>query len=236
MNVFSNRNIIAPSKKELWAGLACFVAYLLGIPILLGLCVPYFSEDSLRANFLYNMTISVCSFLMVLFLFRDFLFRSRVPFGLLLVTTLFGFLGARGLESLWWIVLSFVQMLLPEFPSNMNQELVEEFLTSYKGYMILNVVLLAPFIEEILFRGIIFAPLCEKNPLLAYIASMSAFAFLHVLSYIGVQHWSVLLFSFLQYLPAGFVLCWSYQRTQSIWAPIVLHGLINLYSSIFSLI
>ena len=235
MNVFSNRNIVAPSRKELWGGLICWFAYLLVIPVLLSLCVPYFSQDSIRASFLYNLTSIVCTFLLVVFLFRNFLFRSRLPFRLLLITCLFGFLGARALESLWWILLSFISPLLPESPSNMNQNIVMEFLNTYTGFMLLDVALLAPFVEEILFRGVIFAPLCKKSPLLAYIVSMVAFAALHVISFIGVQHWSVLLFTSLQYLPAGFVLCWSYQRSGSIWSPIVLHGLINLYSSIISM-
>ena len=232
MNVFSNRNLIAPTKKELWGGLACFIAYMIAIPILLQICVPLFSIGGTYAAFLYNISCSVCSFLMVLVVFRKLLFRSQLPMMLLLHTCFFGFIGARALDRLWMLLLSFVQLLLPETPVNMNQDLVVEFMTSYTGYMLLDVVLLAPVIEELLFRGVIFAPLCEKKPILGYAASMTAFAFLHVVSFIGVQHWSILLFSFLQYLPAGFVLCWSYQRSQSIWAPIVLHGLINLYSSI----
>ena len=235
MNVFSNRDVIAPTREELWGGFVCFMAYLLVIPAVLSLCFPIFAEDTPHSLFLYNLTISVCCFLLTLILFRKFLFRSRLPFGLLFVTCLFGFLANRALENLLWLLLSFLQQFLKETPINLNQNTVSAFLNTYRGAMLVNVVILGPFVEEILFRGVIFGPLCKKNIFLAYVASMVAFAALHVISYIGVQHWSVLLFSALQYLPAGFVLCWSYQRSQSIWAPIVLHGLMNLFVSLLSM-
>lgn len=235
MNVFNNRNIIAPSQKELWRGYVCFVAYLLVIPTVLSLCVPYFSESGSRAGFLFHLTSSVCNFLLVMILFRNFLFRSRIPFGLLLITCLFGFLGYRGLSAMWSLILVLAESLLPTEASNLNQNTVVDYLNHYSGYMLINVVVLAPVVEEVLFRGVIFAPLCKKNPLLAYVVSGGAFAMIHVLSYIGQQPGSVLLFSAAQYLPAAFVLCWSYQRTRSILAPIVLHGLMNLYSSILTM-
>lgn len=234
MIVFKNRILVSPTQKELWGGFACFAAYLIGIPLLLSVCFPYFSGEGVSVQFHYNVTVSVCNFLMVLIVFRKFLYRSQLPFLLLALTCLFGFLGTHALESLWWILLSFFQGWLPETPTNMNQASLELLLDSYRGHMLVITVVLGPFVEEILFRGVIFAPLCKKSPLLAYVLSMTAFAGLHILSFIGVQHWAVLLFSFLQYLPAGFVLCWSYQRSRSIWAPIVLHGLLNLYSSVMT--
>ncbi len=233
MIVFQNRKVIAPNQKELQGGLLCWLTYLL-LPFLLS-GFSFFHEDSLRSSFLFDLTFSVLCFLLVLIVFRSFLFRSRIPFLLLLLTCFFGFIGTQALSSLWWILLSFLEPLLPEAPSNMNQELVNSFLEHYKGAMLLNVVLFAPFIEELLLRGVIFAPLCKKSPLLAYAVSMTVFSALHVTGFIGVQHWAILLFSFLEYLPAAFVLCWSYQRSQSIWAPICLHGLLNLYSTILIL-
>ena len=230
MTVFQEKNLIVPSAKEMWAAMGCWVLDLIALPLLFSL-FPFFREDSLRAQFLYDLSITVCSFIIILFCFRKFLFRSRLPFNLLALTCLFGFLGARGLEAFCGIFLSFFVSFLPEDALNMNQELVNSFLESYSLPMIINVALLTPFIEELLFRGSLFGPMCKKSPFLAYIVSMILFAGLHVVSFIGIQHWSVLLFSFVQYLPAGFVLGWCYQRSHSIWPPIVLHGLLNLFSS-----
>ena len=234
MFVFKNRDVIAPSRKELLWGLLCWFAFMVGFPLLFG-AMGIFAEDSLRANFLYNLTVSVSSFALVLLVFRNFLFRSRLPFYMLLITCLFGFIANMGLESLNNILLALLYPFLQEDPTNLNQEAVNSFLNNYTGYMLLDVILLAPIVEELLFRGTIFGPLCRRSPLWAYIVSIAAFATLHVVGSIGVQHWTVILFSFLQYLPGGFVLCWSYQRSQSIWAPIALHGIMNLYSSIMIL-
>ena len=44
----------------------------------------------------------------------------------------------------------------------------------------LIVVLLAPFVEEVLFRGLVFGCLKEKSRIFAYILSCALFAFLHV--------------------------------------------------------
>ena len=231
MDVFSDRNPVAPNKKELWGGLICFIAYLILIPVALSL-LPWFSDDSTQTLFLYNLAVTVCDLVVVLFVFRDFLFRSKVPFGILIVTCLFGFLGGQALDRVWGGILGFLQTTFPETPVNMNQDNLVEFFDSYGGYMIIYTAVLIPFVEEILFRGVIFAPLCQKRPFWAYVASMSAFAFMHVLSFVGAQPWWMLLYSFLQYLPAGFVLCWSYQRSRSILTPIALHGLMNLYSSV----
>lgn len=232
-SVFANRNIIAPTKQELRWGLLCWIVYLF-LPIILSV-IPYFSGDSIEVVFHYNITISVVTFLLIAVCFRPFLYRSRLPFLLLFLTCLFGFLGSQGLGGLWNIFLSILRSLLPGETTNMNQELVNEFLLNYKGAMLIDVILFAPFIEEILFRGLIFAPLCKKKPFLAYAVSMACFAFFHVYGFIGSQSGVDLLFSFLQYLPAGFVLCWSYQRSQSIWAPMTLHGILNLISASYIL-
>ena len=231
MNVFQNRDMIAPNKKELILGLLCWFCYLVVFPILFA-AFPAFAGDDLRSQFLYNLTVSVSSFLLILGVFRNFLFRSRVPFLMVVLTCFFGYIAIMGLDSLMVLLLSFLSSFLKEKPVNMNQEIVNSFLLTYKGAMIIDVALLSPFIEEFLFRGLIFAPLCKRKPFLAYVVSMSCFAALHVISFIGVQDWSVLLFSALQYLPAGFVLCWSYQRSRSIWAPIALHGVMNFLSAI----
>ena len=77
-------------------------------------------------------------------------------------------------------------------------------------------------------RGVLFAPICRRKPWLAYLVTAVLFGLLHTVPYIGTQELSVLALSFLQYLPAGIVLGWAYQRTRSIWGAIALHSLINL--------
>ena len=116
-------------------------------------------------------------------------------------------------------------------PKNVNQNTAEGYLLGHPLVYGLCVVLLAPITEEILVRGVIFAPLCKKSPLLAYLVSILAFGALHLLVGIDAgQSARELLLTFVQYLPAGIFCGWVYQRTKSIYASIFLHILANLIS------
>ena len=53
---------------------------------------------------------------------------------------------------------------------------------------------------------------------------------IHIVNYVGVYSPLRLLLAFLQYLPAGLCLSWCYTKSGSIYGPIVMHSLINLYS------
>lgn len=76
---------------------------------------------------------------------------------------------------------------------------------------------LAPTIEEIAFRGILYRWLAERMRVpLAVAGSALAFAVLH-----GMPSLIPGIFVL------GALLAWSYERTRSIWAPIVLHGTYN---------
>ena len=49
----------------------------------------------------------------------------------------------------------------------------------------------------------------------------------HVVGYIGTLDWGLLGLSLVQYLPAGFCLCWCYKRSGNILSPILMHMLVN---------
>jgi len=88
-------------------------------------------------------------------------------------------------------------------------------------------VLLAPPVEETLFRGLIFANLHEKSRILAYALSALSFAAMHVWQYAGTVGWGAALLAALQYLPAGIALGWTFEKADTVWAPILAHAFIN---------
>ena len=90
------------------------------------------------------------------------------------------------------------------------------------------VVLLAPLVEELLFRAGIFGSLRGRSRVLAYVVSILAFAFLHVWKYALQEpiYWLYLL----QYLAPGFLLAHCYERSNSLWGSVILHAFINLNS------
>ena len=92
---------------------------------------------------------------------------------------------------------------------------------------IVGVVILAPVIEETLYRGLVYRNLWRKSRVAAYIVSMLVFAAVHSLGYLGSGELTTILLCFVRYLPAGLCLAWTYSKADNLFAPIVVHAVIN---------
>lgn len=92
---------------------------------------------------------------------------------------------------------------------------------------IVGVVILAPVIEEILYRGLVYRNLWRKSRAAAYIVSMLVFALVHTLGHVGTGDLTTMLLCFARYLPAGLCLAWTYSKADNVFAPIVVHAVIN---------
>ena len=89
-------------------------------------------------------------------------------------------------------------------------------------------VLLAPLVEESIFRGALFGTIRPKSAFLAYAVTAVLFAVYHLWPYfIADFNWLDLLYLF-QYIPVGLILAWCYERSGTIWTPMLVHALINL--------
>ena len=96
--------------------------------------------------------------------------------------------------------------------------------------MIVIAVLLAPIVEEVLFRGVVFGTTRKKSRILAYAVSSIFFSVYHLWDYmLAGFSWDLVLY-LLQYIPAGIILCWVYERSKNVWGPVFLHMLINYVS------
>lgn len=95
---------------------------------------------------------------------------------------------------------------------------------------IIGIVILAPVIQETLYRGLVFRNLWRKNKAAAYIISMIVFAAVHTLGYIGTEDITALVLCFIRYLPAGLCLAWTYSKADNVFAPIIVHAVINAIS------
>ena len=122
---------------------------------------------------------------------------------------------------LLFLISFIIQYVLPEYK---QQEIVLNFkstLIEDKG-ILLHVLILAPVVEEVIFRGYIYRILKSKLPIIfSMIISSTLFALIHynVLSYILLFVLSI----FLTYI---------YERNGSIICPIIIHSLFNLMMSI----
>ena len=88
-------------------------------------------------------------------------------------------------------------------------------------------MLLAGFLEEVLFRGLVFGNLKEKSRILAYVVSCVLFAFMHVWTFaLSAWDWSYFILM-LQYLVPGLVFAWAFDQSGTLWTSILLHATVN---------
>ena len=95
---------------------------------------------------------------------------------------------------------------------------------------VLIVVFLAPFVEEVLFRGLVFGNLRGKSRLAAYVISCLLFALLHVWQFAVVEQDITYFLLMVQYLVPGLVLAGAYDYSGTLWASIGLHAAANALS------
>lgn len=138
-------------------------------------------------------------------------------------TVLLGIFGCLALTG----VVSQIYMWLGIEGDSANQEIINEVLLGPGWWpMVISVVLIAPFIEEMLFRKI-FCGVCEHTcrfkPIVTILASTILFALIHVADLENLK------FIF-QYIPLAFVITFSYHYSKNIYVPIAIHLLNNLLS------
>ena len=93
--------------------------------------------------------------------------------------------------------------------------------------MAVGAVLLVPMAEELIHRGLIFGTLARPNRFFGSAVSAVFFAAIHVIGYIGFCSNRDLLLALIQYLPAGIVLGWAYEKSGTIFTPIAIHMMVN---------
>ena len=214
------------TKKELNMGYAYLAFDILLLPVLLQLLGSAFSFtiNETLINFAYFSVNLVCVLaIFSRFLRKNFLRASAFPKQLLQSTGL-GFLA-------YWVcsmVISILtQTLFPDFV-NINDSQIVAILGDYPTLMFLGTAIFAPIAEELLHRGLVFGSLFQKSIPLAYAASALLFASIHVAQYIGFYSPPYVALALVQYLPAGIIFAWTYQRSGSIFAPIMIHAINNI--------
>ena len=214
-----------PNRNETLFG-GIYLAFML---ILLPLLLKVFNsmtENPLSAgklNFIYYFI----NFALIVPVFGKFLLQSlkdalRVPFPTIWLALL-GYMGNLALSE---ILAIFLLILVPDF-ANINDLNVALMLQEEFSLLAIGTVVLVPVVEETLFRGMIFRNLYDRSPAGAYLISMVAFAAIHVTGYVGSVEPVYILLSFLQYLPAGYCLCFAYRRSGTIISPILMHMIVN---------
>ena len=203
------------TKKEIRQGLAYLAFSLLLLPTLLGF-FP-FREGLLNCVY-YTLNFAAVLVILRRFLGRSLLDALEAPFYTLYYAAL-GFLGYQALGELLMLVLPAVE--------NANNSAITGMILLDPIPLTVCLVLLVPVAEECFYRGIIFRGLYDRSPVLAYLLSMAAFSAIHVVGYVMDYTPMQLLLCFIQYLPAGYCLCFAYRHGGSILSPIITHSIVN---------
>ena len=179
------------------------------------------------SNSMVNMVYFITNFAVTLWIFRDFLKNAlKAAMARVFLTVWYGILAYLAYQVFTEFVTRVILMIDPGF-GNVNDANLQQMMEKDLVPLGLATVLLVPLTEETLYRGLIWRKLYDKNPTMAYLVSMVLFAAIHVVSYIGVYPPLRLVLCFVQYLPAGFCLCWCYKRSGNILSPILMHMLVN---------
>jgi len=223
------RVFIGPSRREWIFGLAYLLAHIVLIQIILIeiLLLLVLVFDIVLTDILFNVIWLLVALVVLVIALGRYLrasFARFLEYGLSNLTTVLAGYGIYWALSLPLTMLLYA--VLPEL-TNPNNDMVMEMVAQEFLPMFAIAVLLAPVVEEILFRGAIFAPLRKVNRLLAYVVSCLAFGLLHVMQFLIFDFSPLLFVTMLIYIPAGIALAWVYERSGSIWTAIGLHALIN---------
>lgn len=213
------------SRGELIGGFLYLPLYVIGLAWLLELTMAALGKktDSVTLNILYFLI----NFLAVALIFRRFLIASLSG----VAHQFWAFVQAVILGFAFYYVLSWVTVAALQFfnlaVANPNDDYVSTLAGDNFRLVAVCTILLAPMVEETLFRGLIFGNLRIKSRVAAYLVSALAFAAIHVWQFAGEVGWESTLLSAVQYLPAGVALGWTYEKADTIWAPVLVHCFIN---------
>ena len=232
-NAFRRRRCIQLTPREQKEGFVFLGLYVLVFPVLKPVVEDFFDRnfglylsEALSAALYHAIMV-----LVTVVLFRPYLeqaFRvllDRLPENLFALVT--GLVGAG--------VLHLLVILLPYPVENPNTfSWAVQFASSPAATAVI-VVLLMPFAEEVLFRGLLYDCLYRYGRPLAWTVSVLAFLLYSVWTFAVVYGDARYLLLAVQYLPMSLALTWCYERGGSIWSAFVLHALINGWALISAL-
>ena len=131
-------------------------------------------------------------------------------------------------REIWLDVLRFAAAFLVIVNhTNLNDTTISAQIDDAPRLTLIIIVLIAPFVEEVLFRGLVFGNLKGKSLAVGYVLSCLLFALSHVWEFIIVEQSVSQFLLMVKYLVPGFMLAWVYDRSGTLWTSIALHAAVN---------
>lgn len=211
-------------RRERIFGFIWLPIHIVVLPLLIGVIAGFTQSERLldASNTIYYLV----SFLAVLIGFWHFLKESFgrfvERFGYCCLIMLLAYFINIALSA----ALTAITNLTGELPTPNNDAIAEMADVAFKD-VFATAVLMAPIVEECLFRGTLFGTIARKNRVVAYAVTILVFSVYHVWQFaLAYQDWSVLI-SAANYIPLTAALIFCYDRTETIWTPIFFHMFVN---------
>ena len=223
------------TKREKAAGWLYLPVHIVVFPLVFGLVAPRLSLSLTNAE--ANLIYLGVGFLYCLLFLRGFLQRGfdamvdrPTRFLLAIANAIAIYWVLAILTSILWGVMA-EQLGLDAALSaagNPNEAALNSFVGQDAQIIKALAICFAPVVEEVLFRGVVFGEIRKRSRILAYLGSVLLFGVFHIWQYVLAYRDPMLLIYVVQYIPHSLALAWSYERSNSIWAPIACHAAMNL--------
>ena len=221
------------TSGEKIAGTILFAVYLVVLPFvtdplfrLIGKLLDTTISETVQSVIYYYVLFAV-----TLIVFHKFIARTSRNFadnlGVACRNMLLGLIALYGLNELVYRL----SAVVISNRTNLNDTTISAQIQDAPRVTLLIIVFLAPFIEEVLFRGLVFGNLKSKSRVVAYLVSCLLFALLHVWQFAVVQQDITYFLLMVQYLVPGAVLAWAYESSGTLWTSIGLHAVANALSA-----
>ena len=216
---------ISTTKHETIFGWIWLAFQMLALPEILS----WANETMRLSEAELNFCFFVINFIAVLLIFNKYLSRSFAQVfqhpSYFIQAVILGFVAYYACS---WGMNKLFSWIAPGY-TNANDASIAALSKGNFFLMAIGTVVLVPPVEECFYRGLVFRNLYGVSRPAAYLVSMAVFAFIHIIGYIQSYTPWQLVICFLQYLPAGLCLAWSYAKSDTIFAPIVIHALVNAW-------
>jgi membrane protease YdiL (CAAX protease family) len=221
------------TSGEKIAGTILFAVYLVVLPFVTDPLFRFIGRllDTTVSATVQSIVYYYVLFAVTLIVFHKFIARTSRNFadnlGVACRNILLGLIALYGLNELVYRLSS----LVISNRTNLNDTTISAQIQDAPRVTLLIIVFLAPFIEEVLFRGLVFGNLKSKSRVVAYLVSCLLFALLHVWQFAVVQQDITYFLLMVQYLVPGAVLAWAYESSGTLWTSIGLHAVANALSA-----
>lgn len=225
----------APNTSQTWAGIGLGIGYLFVISSIIFLIWTIFNNQLMDPKYdsTFESSVSqIISGIIVVVATGFIIGKNKV------IKILKGFnLKNLGIAATFVCIAFAASILIGHLEtaifgegeiSSSNQEAVENMIFQYKFVGFLMVAIMAPFVEEIIFRYFVFRG-CQRwlNTIWAFVITVVSFAGIHYLSSIMAGTLVEDLKSILSYLVPSFIMTFLYYKNKNLATPIMFHMLFN---------